>query len=69
MILICNNKNDDNYDDKWIIAITIIAIKTKQYLNFLPSVKTWMEGTYDIPYKKKIVTTEPNMIGFLPRCR
>ena len=30
MALICNKKNADIYDDKWNIAITIIAIKTKQ---------------------------------------
>ena len=38
----------------------------------LPSVKTWMEGTYDIPsyQKKKIsisLTTELNWMGFLAK--
>ena len=32
----------------------------------LPSVKAWMEGTYDIPYKNHyfFVTTEPNQMEF-----
>ena len=33
--------------------------------------KTSMEGTYDIPNKNPhfFVTTEPNQMGFLPKCR
>ena len=35
--------------------------------------KTWIEGTYmyDIPNKNPnfFVTTEPNRIGFSPKCR
>ena len=93
MPLICSNndnKNGDNNDDKWSIAITIIVIKTKQLLPIqtiqkecgiqcslwnvsLPSVKTWMEGTYDTSYKNHyfFVTTEPNrssdLWGFSPK--
>ena len=35
----------------------------------LPSVKTGMEGTYDMPYKTPyfFVITEPNQMGFSPR--
>ena len=37
----------------------------------LLSVKIWMEGTYDMPYKNPyfFVTTEPNQMGVLLRCR
>ena len=32
------------------------------------SVKTWMEGTHDMPYKNPyfFVTTGPNRMGFAP---
>ena len=35
------------------------------------SVKTWMEGTRDVPYKNPyfFVTTGPNRMGLSPRCR
>ena len=37
----------------------------------LLAVKTWMEGTNDIPYKNSysFVTTEPNQMGFSAKCR
>ena len=39
------------------------------FVSFL-SVKPWMEGTHDIPYKNPyfFTTTEPNQLRFSPRC-
>ena len=40
-------------------------------LLYIVGVKTWMEGTNAISYKHSyfFVTTEPNRIGFLAKCR
>ena len=40
-------------------------------LVYLLAVKTWMEGTNDIPYKNSyfFMTTEPNWMGLSAKCR
>ena len=58
---------NDKYDDKWIIAITVITDKNIRLTSCsdllkecglvhcavsLPSVETWIEGTYHIPLQK-----------------